>query len=245
MSENIDITMTSVLRPNMLNGTLTNIKNRVCKDQMDRFRLIINVDPVGESVDPMQMVQVAQNHFDNVVYNITSTPSFPKAVKWVWSQVNAPFVFHWEDDVDILYDIDIENMIYILNKYEKLSSLRLYRANTPNKNRFHEFRCNWIYNNDGFYLADRWQEQFGLNPILIKKAFTDEATTRLKDDFNPEKQFRYNNIRMLPLISEWQYGLYTRPGMRRLVDGRKGQNWKNKIGFDKPKGKTFLQWERK
>jgi hypothetical protein len=50
---------------------------------------------------------------------------------------------------------------------------------------------------------------------------------------------------MRPLISNWSYGLYTKPGLPRLIDGRKGQRWKNKMKIDKPKGKTFLQWERK
>jgi hypothetical protein len=243
--DNIDITMTCVLRPSMFDETLSTIKNHVCKDNLDSFRLIINVDPIGEKVSPNTVVDVAQSHFKEVVYNIAPKPSFPKAVKWVWSQVESPYVLHWEDDVNILYDIDIEHMIMILKKHKKLSSLRLYRAVTPKKRIFSEFRCNWYYDDDGFYLANRWQEQFGLNPILIKKAFVDEAVVRLKDNFNPEKQFRYNNIHMRPLISNWSYGLYTKPGLPRLIDGRKGQRWKNKMKIDKPKGKTFLQWERK
>jgi hypothetical protein len=43
----IDITMTAVIRPTILERTLESIvKNIVTKEH--RFRLIINIDPVGE-----------------------------------------------------------------------------------------------------------------------------------------------------------------------------------------------------
>lgn len=241
----IDIAMTAVLRPSILSETLMSINKHVCKDQKDRYRLIINVDPIGENVEPMKMIKIAKKNFNEVVFNISEKPSFPKAVKWVWSQVEAPFVFHWEDDVNILYDIDVDDMISILNKHKKLSTLRLYKDITPKKNSFYTFSCKWKYNEDGFYLANDWKKQFGLNPVLIKKEFVIEAIKRMREDVNPEKQFRYSQEYMRPLIRKWTYGLYTKPGLPRMVDGRKGQKWKNEIGIDKPKGATFIEWERK
>lgn len=245
MKEFIDITMTSVIRPSILSNTLQTIKKFLCKNEMDRFRLIINVDPVGEDIDPLNVVKVAEKNFNNVIYNIAETPSFPRAVKWVWSQSTAPYIFHWEDDVDILHDIDIDNMIYILNTYDDLSSLRLYKAATPNQKSFHTFSCRWDYNKEGFFVARDWRRQFGLNPILIKSEFVKEAVKRMVDDINPEKQFRESQKYMRPLIKRWKYGLYTKPGSPRMIDGRKGQKWKNDIGLDKPKGETFLKWEKK
>lgn len=242
--EKIDIAMTAVIRPKILNGTLlTIIKNVV--DDIDRFRLIINIDPVGDDVDPMKVIDVAKNYFKEVVWNIPESPSFPKAVKWVWSKVETPYFFHWEDDINILRRIDVNDMIKILKKYDKLSSLRLYRDHTPNKKVFHTFSCKWRYNEDGFYLASDWKKQFGLNPILIKKDFIDQALPRMKNDYNPEKQFRYSQDYMRTVIKEWHYGLYTRPGDLRMVDGRKGKKWKQKYGLDKPEGQSFTYWIKK
>jgi len=237
--EKIDITMTAVLRPSILSETLVNIRKHVCKGEEDRYRLILNVDP-------LKVVKVANKNFKNIVYNITKKPSFPHAVKWVWSQVEAPYVFHWEDDVNILHDIDIDDMITILKKYKELSTLRLFKAPTPNRKRFHTFACTWSYHQEGFYMANDWKKQFGLNPILIKSEFVHEAVPRMVNDTNPEKQFRYSRTYMRPLIRKWKYGLYTKPGAPRMIDGRKGQNWKNKMGLDKPGGgQTFLKWEKK
>jgi len=242
MADKIDITMTAVIRPAILEETLVHIKNRVCRGR-DGFRLILNVDPVGENVKPMKVVKTAQKHFDDIVYRVAPEPSFPKAVKWVWSQSTAPYVFHWEDDVNILRKIDVDMMIEILKKYEKLSSLRLYKAKIPKTKTFHTFNCKWTYKKDGFYIASDWKKQFGLNPILIKREFIEEAVTRMVDNVNPEKQFRFSQKYMRPLIQKWKYGILGEPGDARLIDGRKGENWKNKLGLQKPNGRTFLKWE--
>jgi len=243
MNEKIDITMTAVVRTGLLAETLSTISEKVCKDR-DGFRLIINVDPVGESIKPAKVIKVARQYFDDVIFNIAQTPSFPKAVKWVWSQATAPYIFHWEDDVNILREIDVDHMIKILKDNPKLSSLRLYKGNTPrNKNGFRTFNCRWNYNQEGFYVAKDWKKQFGLNPILIKREFIQEAITRMVDHTNPEKQFRYSQAYMKPLIQKWQYGIYAKPGETRLIDGRKGEKWKRKMKLNKPKGRTFLKWE--
>ena len=245
MIDKIDITMTAVIRPGLLDETLSTISEKVCKDR-DGFRLIINVDPIGENIKPMKVIKVARKYFDDVVFNIAQMPSFPRAVKWVWSQTTAPYIFHWEDDVNILREIDVDHMIKILKENKNLSSLRLYRDKTPrNRKAFTTFNCKWMYNEEGFYVAKDWRKQFGLNPILIKSAFVKEAVKRMVDHTNPEKQFRYSQEYMRGLIKKWTYGIYAKPGDTRLIDGRKGQKWKNKMRLDKPKGKTFLKWEKK
>jgi hypothetical protein len=247
MKHRIDIAMTAVIRPELLKGTLLTIKKYVMKKQRDiDFRLIINIDPIGEDVDPMRVVEVAQDHFKNIRYNISDKPSFPKAVKWVWSTSTAPYVFHWEDDMDILRRIDIRQMIYILDKYKDVSSLRLYKGTTPKKEKvLRAFRGKWIYNKDGFYVSNRWQDQFGLNPILIKQEFISEAVKRMVDHTNPEKQFRYSQKYMRPLIQKWKYAIFAKPGETRAFDGRKGQRWKNKMKLQKPKGQTFTEWVKR
>jgi len=241
--DKIDITMTAVLRPAVLDKSLASIVKNLVKDQ-NRFRLIINVDPIGEDVDPMAVVEVARKHFDNVIYNIPSEPSFPKAVKWIWLASEAPYVFHWEDDVSLLREIDIDDMIRIHKKYLDVAALRLYIRDTPKKKVLHIFRSNWRYNKDGFYIADNWQEQFGLNPNLIKKEFIKEAVHILRDDINPEKVFRVKYAWSVPLISKWKYGLYTNPGNKITVSGlnSEGHVWRRQQGLDKPVGKHFLTW---
>ena len=241
--DRVDITMTAVIRPKILTRCLESIKRKIVKDQTN-FRLIINVDPIGENTKPGKVVKLAQKFFDNVIYNIPKEPSFPKAVKWVWSQSDAPYVFHIEDDWVFNEDIDIDNMVKILRGNVKLSSLRLYKYNTPNRKKFPTFGCYWVYNPDGFYLSKDWKKQFGLNPILIKKEFIDQALPLMVDNVNPEKQFRESQKYMRKVIKDWQYGMYTNPGGRALVTDI-GRGWIKNTKFAKPKTGTFLTWETK
>ena len=243
LSKPIDITMVSVLRPDLIRQTLTSINTNIIKGEKERYRLIINIDPIGEKTKPMKIVKLASQFFDNITYNIAKSPSFPKAVKWVWKQVEADYVFHIEDDWLINRKIDVDNMINILDKYPKLSSLRLYKYKTPKRKKFSTFKCHWIYNEDGFYLAKDWKKIFGLNPILIKKKFIEQALPRMVDHVNPEKQFRDTQQYMVPIIKNWQYAIYTNPGDSPLVSDI-GRKWINQTKFHKPKTGTFLTWER-
>lgn len=242
--DKIDITMTAVLRPSMLNESLSTIVKNVVDDQ-DRFKLIINVDPIGEDVDPMDVVRVAQSHFKTVIYNIPEEPSFPKAVKWVWMNSDAPYVFHWEDDISIYRPINIKHMIEIHKKFPDVAALRLFSQPTPNSEAMPVFGSVWKYNSEyGFYTADGWKSQFGLNPNLIKRAFIDEAIHVLRDDVNPEKVFRTTYSWSIPLISKWKYALYTNPGEDTLISpvGSKGHIWKKQLGLSKPAAGQFLTW---
>jgi hypothetical protein len=239
----IDITMPAVIRPSLLERTLKSLVENVV-DNQERFRLIINVDPIGENIKPAKVIKVARKYFSNIVYNISSDPSFAKAVIWVWTQSSADFILHFEDDWIITRKIDIDNMINIMNGYSELSSLRLFKHKTPKKNTMRIFNCIWTYNKDGFYVAKDWKKQLGLNPILFRKEFIDEALPRMKDYINPEKQFRYSQEYMRPIIKKWKYGIYTKPGERPLVIDT-GRDWIKKTNFTKPKTGTFLTWETK
>jgi hypothetical protein len=239
--DKIDITMTATLRPEIITRTLDSILNCVIGRKTDRFRLILNIDRIGDKVKPKEIIRPAAERFKDLIFNIADSPSFPKAVKWVWSQATARFIFHIEDDWIFSRKIEVDDMIRILDKYEEVSSLRLSKYNTRPSEVIKQFECKWRYNEDGFYIADRWEKQFGLNPILIKKQFIDEALPRMVDHVNPEKQFRMSQEYMVPVIKKWKYGLYTTPGAKALVTDI-GRDWSKPRGFLKPKSRTFLTW---
>ena len=242
MSE-IDFTMTSVLRPALYDNTLSTIHRNVIVPNRDKhsFRLILNVDPVGEKVYPEDMVDVARKYFDNITYNIPTKPSFPVAVKWLWSEATAPYVFHWEDDVSIYRPIDLSNMVDIMNKYKDLAALRLFIHQTQRSKIINVFGSVWDYKKEGFYLARNNTAQFGLNPNFVKLAFVKEAAPLFDINRNPEKQFRLGGS-MENLIVKWKFGLYTRPGDPYLVKGLEGAAWKRKYGFAKDKV-AFTEWK--
>lgn len=243
--EKIDITMTAVKRPGILQGTLKTFCERLFTER-DRYRLIINIDPVGEKVKPKEVLRVCKMFFkkEQIVYRVPKKASFPKAVIWIWSQVEAPWVFHVEDDINLLREVDINHMIEILKNHKKLACLRMPRMKIPKKKTIRVFGSPYFFNEEGFYVAKDQKRQFGLNPVLIRSEFINAAVPRMVETINPEKQFRYGNKKMRPLIMKWKYALYARPGDKRLIDGRKGQRWKNNINLQKPRGETFVSWVR-
>lgn len=243
--DKIDITMTATLRPSLIERTFISINEKIIKGDKQRYRLIINIDRIGENVKQKSIVKIAEKYFDDIIFNYSEKPSFPKAVKWVWENANSNYIFHIEDDWKIIREIDVDHMIDVLNKYPKLSSLRLNKFDTPNRKIISVFSGVWEYiKEDKFYITYDWYKQFGLNPILIKRDFIKEALPRMVDNINPEKQFRVSQEYMVPVISKWNYGIYSNPGDKALVFDI-GFNWKRKNNFNKPFiAVDFLTWKQ-
>jgi len=186
--DKIDITMTSVLRPEIVRGTLKSFFKSMFYKNPDRYRLIVNIDPLGNGkATANDVLEVCKNHFKKVVYNISKEPSFPKAVRWTWDQVESPWVFHLEDDWIVHRKVDVDHMIEIMNKYKDLACLRLYKEPIPNVLTPRIFNTKYRYNEEGFFVADDQKKQFGLNPVLIRGEFVKTGRTMMVDDKNPEK----------------------------------------------------------
>ena len=242
--EKIDITMTATLRPSLVERTFISIVDKIVRGERDRYRLIINVDKIGENIQQKTVIKIAKKYFNDIIFNLPETPSFPRAVKWVWGNSTSNYIFHIEDDWEIVRFVDVDNMIRLLDKYKKLSSLRLNKYHTPNKKVIKLFDGIWKYcEKDKFYITDDWKKQFGLNPILIKREFINRALPCMVDNVNPEKQFRESQEYMVNVIRVWNYGLYSNPGDPPLVVDI-GADWKQKNNFEKPV-KSFLTWIKK
>lgn len=244
----IDITMTATIRPDILQATLKSFFKGLFSENIDKFRLIINIDLIGdERYIPEDVLNICKSYFknDKLIYNISKNPSFPKAVKWVWENSDADYIFHLEDDWLLNKKIDINHMIDILDKYSNLACLRLPKHNiSSNKKVMKMFDCIYEYNSDGFYIAEQRGTQFGLNPNLIKKEFIKKALPLMVDDKNPEKQFRFKNKNLRNLIMLWDYGIYGIPGEKAIVSDN-GRNWISNTCFSKPVSGDFLSWIKK
>jgi len=241
----IDITMTATLRPGIINETLESYCSKIFKER-DRYRLIVNIDPVGEGVKAKEVIKVCKNYFNDVIFNIPDKPSFPNAVIWVWSQIDpkSKFVFHLEDDWLLGRDIDINDMIKILDSHPTFAYLRLLKYRIPNSGRIHIFKTTYRYNNEGFFISSNRDNQFGLNPCLIKADFIRQALPNMVTTLNPEKQFRASNKYMKDLLMKWEYPVYGQPGWGiTAIDN--GWKWRRKLGINKPDNTQFLVWDIK
>lgn len=223
----IDITMTATIRPEILKTTLESFCQNMFTDR-SKYRLIINIDPIGEDTKPKYILYTAQKYFDNIVHRYSTESNFTKAMIWSWSQVQSDYVFNLQDDWRLLRPINIDDMIEILNTNPKLASLRLNKNETP------------INNGDtDFTICPR----ISLNPILFKSEFIKGVVPLMSSSENPEKQLRPSlKSERGRFIREWEHGIYIKESRDRIVDDI-GRKWMNKTIYKKEAG--FTKWEMK
>lgn len=226
--ENIDITTTATLRPKILDYTLNSFCEKMLKEQ-SRYRLIINIDPIGENIKPKEVLKVAEKYFDNIIYNIPDKPCFTKAVIWCWSQIKYEYLFNLEDDWELLIPINIDSMITILDNHPDMSGLRLNKENTKKS------KCSIRHG----YTP---HPKLSLNPTLFRGSFIKGVVPLMSIDRNPEKQLRPSRSLLGEYMRKWINGIYTKESHRIIVKDI-GRLWMDSTPFKKRTG--FLFWEKK
>jgi hypothetical protein len=227
----MDITMTATVRPNIVAQTLDSFCKNLFKDTSN-FRLIINIDPVGErDKTQVDVLNVAKNFFTHVVYNFPLKPSFPKAVMWCWHQVNpdTDFFFHLEDDWIILREARIDHMVKIMKKHPHLAALRLNKFSSHPTAKDNE-RC---------YFYDA---KLSLNPSLMRVSFVKGVLPLMTEKENPEKQLRKGPTERGQFVAKWNFGVYLGSGSSALVQDI-GRPWLERSPFQRQTG--FLVWQKK
>jgi len=230
MTEIIDITMTATIRPLIIYKTLQSFTQNMLFDK-NMYRLIINIDPIGENVSREEVLKMTYNFFnqEQVIYNYPETPGFTKAVQWCWSKSNSKYVFHLEDDWTLLSKVRITEMIEILNDHSNLSSLRL--------NKIHNSKSKQAIDQGFIY----WPK-IALNPTLFKGDFVQSAAPLMDIDRNPEKQLRKGKTEIGKFVEKWNHGIYVMDGFARKVEDI-GRDWMEGTKYTKKTG--FLNWEEK
>lgn len=238
----IDITMTATRRAAVLDRTLRSFKDNLIRNHP--ARLIINIDPVGPDTDKA-VTDVAYCYFNQLLVFSPDTSSFPKALKRVWSEAGAAFIFHLEDDWEMLSPVDLNDMLDIMNNFSKLAVLRL-----PFKPQDVGYMKNWKYlfpwNGRFFNCPAVHKREVGFcgHPSLIRREFVQAVTPYLDDTKNPEKQFHHGPPEIMAEIDKWSFGVYGKPNGPALIRDI-GREWMIKNGYQKSGSKAFFtQWEK-
>jgi hypothetical protein len=239
----IDITMTACRRAAILERTLASFKRHLFKDA--DAQLIMNVDPVGPD-RLVTVLKVAWREFPgSVLTRAAAQPSFPKAFKWAWSTTSAPWVFHLEDDWELLCPVSLGHMIQIMEEHPDLAVLRL-----PWRPTGFQAMKNWRYffpwNGQFFECPStlRWEVGFCGHPSLIRGDFVRKAAQLLNDEQNPEKQFHYWNKPLIEEVVRWRFGVFAKQNQDAAVQDI-GREWMQENDWQKAGTKAFFtHWER-
>lgn len=258
----IDVCMVSVVRPRMIRETTKLlIKNYLNDDHA--FRLILNVDPIGETGTYTQgdVVEVIKDldFFDDIVVRTPPKPHVVKAVRWCLDQAETDLVIFKEDDIAILEPLDLNRMIALLDSYPNLSSLHsdkwgtaLDHKRTLDENAHKIWRCNfeWEFGwarGIPFYKATQWQRAYSFLPNLTKIEFIKEARQFIRPAIGASPtnilKGKAGDIdgKLFKFLSSWEYGYFTRPEQPRQIEDY-GKEWKQKRGWKKPPKGVWQTW---
>jgi len=181
-SENTCVTTTSMPRPELLEITYKSFQRNMPWLDFKKMTLFLNIDhfpgghePEKERENIEKNIAVASCYFDKVISNLGDS-SFPKAVKWIFSQANKEFVFNLEDDWELLCNIPEDSVRFFENKEIIQVGYRAWKRNDP---------------------------RFVLSPSFIRSSFCNFVASKMNDGRNPEEQIRGINPYKKELFIYW------------------------------------------
>ena len=132
----LDVCIIATVRPEVLKMTLQSFTKHLL-NQFD-CRVIINVDPAGDTENHTQMdvINLCREYFSEVIYRTPESASFAGAVKWVWQQVETELFFHLEDDWVLKRKIDKNEMVQLFDDTKVVNVSAGYHSkkiNLPNE----------------------------------------------------------------------------------------------------------------
>lgn len=247
-----DVTMTATLRPELIKKTLdSHIKYLFATAAA--ARLIVNVDLAG--AENRYMNQRLRDTLDviysypwrDVVLRIGVEPFFPAAFFWCFDQVLHKYVFHLEEDWEMLQDIDFDKMFELMEEEDDLVHLRLSEFVSTEKT----LKC-WnkytYWNGDYFEVAQDDKGVIGWcgHPSLNRSSFMRPVLAMADRKRNPEKQIkgrRYNHP-INDFIGESKFGVFSPQNSGKTVLDI-GRAWMVEHGWVKAGNKSyFTNWTR-
>ena len=241
----IDITTVTVRRAHILERTLTSFIHNLFISPND-IHFILNIDNVGDEDCSINDVINTVNSFNfhTVTIFTPDTPSFPTAVKRVWSAVTSDVFFHLEDDWLLLRPIDFNKMQYVMRTEPNLAILRLPIFKTKED---HSKNWKWLFprsaNNTFFECPEDIRQGMGFcgHPSLINKKFLDEVLPMLSDRVDPERLLKGKNPKALPIVRKWRQGVFSEPNQPPAIRDI-GREWRKEKGYTK--SPIFRTWHK-
>jgi len=212
---------------------------------------IVNIDPIGHPADTPKKVLSLVELFLPVLFSREGLqPHFGEAFYALWNMAadNFPeydYVFHLEDDWEMVYDVDIRDMVKILESEPDLALLRLpqFRSTEDDMKNWDK---HYPWNGKYFECPDELRQGVGFcgHPSLIKMEYVKNCAPHIIQTINPEKQFHGGNQPLLDEVMKWRYGVFSQPNHPNYIKDL-GREWMVKNKFKKVGSKAFFtEWEK-
>jgi hypothetical protein len=162
---NISFSITAMVRPEILKRTLKSFSANIKGLDLKECDVFINVDPIPGDGSQDSVVDVASSFFGNVIASLPKKPNFTKAVNWCLATADSDYLFHLEDDWELVQKFDIINVMKKTFADKRVQQLALRAYSYP-------------YN------------KVCLSPSIMKKELYKSFVDKFDLKINPEIQLR-------------------------------------------------------
>lgn len=236
----IDITMSTAVRPEILEKTLRSIKKYVlCSEEL---RLIINIDSRGEKeYTQYHCSQIAQEYFSSCAIRTPRDGPVSASQRWLWEMADSDYVLNWEDDWEALKAINLNMIISRILANPRASMIYFDREDKQ------------VLTHDGYrdvfmYMGGNlYQRLKGIllwsSPALVRKTYIKQALNYINDLEYMDFTSRTSEVQKF--LQQWDFLTYVdfsdpSPFVRDL-----GRPWMKKKGLRGNKqGPIGYQWEK-
>jgi hypothetical protein len=242
-NEKVEVTITATNRINILYKTISSfMENLLFRCDVEA---IANIDNVGEKGSKEALAKTVELFMPVKMTRRSFKPNFSEAFAFCWNSVEADWVFHLEDDWELLERVEIREMIEILKEEKDLALLRLpqFRSTEDKMKNWDKF---FPWNGKYFECPDDLRQAVGFcgHPSLIKGEFVKKCAPLLDPTMNPEKQFHGDNPKLVEEVMKWRYGVFGKPNSPAYIRDL-GRQWMVDNGLRKKGNKAwFTEWEK-
>lgn len=242
----IDVATTATLRPALYEQTLRSFEPML--RQHDRWRLLLNIDTIGDEGTVEDVMDVAARYFDDIAcVRVARHPDFRRAWRWCVSELQSEYVFWLEDDWELVREVDFPGMLRIMDAHPDLATLRLPRWDANEDGTFRQWNKRAFDGWNGSFVQIRDENKYNCgysnNPSLTRKDFLQPLLPYLKPDVCPEKQINGFNGVCYAWVQEWRFGVMQRP-REPLVVRDIGEQWRKDRRLGKGDKMCFSTWEK-
>ena len=252
--EYFDITMTATLRPELIKRTIESFHKNLFGYWMDFCHIYVNVDNAGCDEEKERIVKFREiekfllSYFSPEMVTINyKEPHFPSAWFWCMENTKSRLVFHLEEDWELNYKLNFEEMYGMFYKYKNLKHLRLSMFRSDDKAIKMWQKHFALWNDHFFQIEEKSVKAVGMcgHPSLNDGQWLRDAAAKMNRERNPEKQFHWGPVDFLnEFVLGNDYGLFqpqnSRPVLREI-----GRQWMKDHGYKKAGGvncEWFTHW---
>lgn len=171
-TSNTCVTTTAMPRPELLKQTYESFQKGMPWFDFKKMTLYLNIDmfPNTQGKDKVpEILDIARSIFGTVICRneieaLSTIPSFPAAIKWLFTKADSEFVFHLEDDWLLLEEVPENIFSYFENNPNLMQiGLRAWKLSEP---------------------------RFVLSPNIMRSSFCNLVAKDMVMHKNPEQQIR-------------------------------------------------------